>query len=150
MELVILIGLPASGKSSFYRMHLAQTHDQISKDLMKGKRNRDHKQRVLLEQSAAHERSVVLDNTHPSRASRQPWIQWARDHQWNVTGYYLSCSVEECQRRNLARCEEERVPDVGFFAILGSLERPSYEEGFDQLYFVSSIDGMYQTERWTE
>ncbi len=34
MECVILIGIPASGKSTFYRERFAGTHTHISKDLM--------------------------------------------------------------------------------------------------------------------
>ena len=150
MELILLIGLPASGKSSFYRLHLSETHDIVSKDLMKGKRNRDHKQRVMLDEKAVAGRPVVLDNTHPSRESRRAWIAWAREQGWTVTGYYLSCSVEECQRRNQARSKDEFVPDVGFYSILGSLERPEREEGFDNLYFVTSKEQNFQIERWIE
>ncbi len=150
MELVLLIGLPASGKSSFFQHRLADTHTKISKDLMKGKRNRDHKQRVLLEECASRDQPVVLDNTHPSKASRAPWIRWAQERKWKVKGYYLSCSVEECQRRNARRDPLEIVPDVGFFSILGSLERPSYSEGFDELFFVTSVREEFQVERWTD
>jgi predicted kinase len=32
MDLVILIGLQGSGKTTFYRTHFAATHEQVSKD----------------------------------------------------------------------------------------------------------------------
>jgi predicted kinase len=34
MELVVFIGLPASGKSSFYRQRFSSTHALVSKDRM--------------------------------------------------------------------------------------------------------------------
>ena len=142
MELVLLIGLPASGKSSFFQHRLADTHTKISKDLMKGKRNRDHKQRVLLEECASRDQPVVLDNTHPSKASRAPWIRWAQERKWKVKGYYLSCSVEECQRRNARRDPSEIVPDVGFLlaadflTCAGFLASLSPLNGFDRIGFL--------------
>lgn len=147
MELVILIGLPASGKSTFYRHRFAATHKHVSKDQLKNNRRRNRRQQQLLDQAFADGVPVVLDNTHPSRAVRAPWIEWARSRGWKVVGYYLSCSVEECQRRNAARCEKTRVPDVGFFTILRELERPCYSEGFDHLHFVNESGDI---EDWKE
>jgi predicted kinase len=40
MECVILIGLPASGKSTFFRERFAATHDHVSKDLLRNNRSR--------------------------------------------------------------------------------------------------------------
>ena len=49
LEFVLLMGLPSSGKSTFYRNQCASTHTHVSKDSMRGKRNRVRKQRVLLD-----------------------------------------------------------------------------------------------------
>ena len=35
LELIILIGLQASGKSSFYKSHFVDTHVRVSKDLLR-------------------------------------------------------------------------------------------------------------------
>ena len=136
VELVLLIGLPASGKSSFYERHFSKSHRLISKDLIKNNRRKDRRQRQLLDKAFQESLPVVLDNTHPSMKSRRPWIEWGLENGWAVKGYYLSCSVEECQRRNALRPTESRVPDVGFYTILRELERPCLSEGFHELYFV--------------
>ena len=92
----------------------------------------------------------MLNNTHPSKATREPWIQWAKERNLKVVGFYLSASVEECKERNARRDPECHVPDVGFFSILRDLERPSLNEGFDELYFVKSEGGNTEIEEWRE
>lgn len=147
---MLLIGLPASGKSSFYDSHLS-AYPRISKDLLKNNRRKDRRQKNLLEEAFERgESGVVLDNTHPSKASREPWIQWARERGLKIVGYYLGASVEECKARNSQRKDEHRVPDVGFFSILRDLERPSLNEGFDELYFVKCEGGNTEIEEWRE
>lgn len=149
-QLVLFIGLPASGKSSFYRHKFADTHQLISKDLLKNNKRKDRRQRQLMEEAFQVGQSIVLDNTHPSRADRSPWIHWAKDKSWSVSGYYLSASLAQCKERNARRDAKSRVPDVGFHSILGKLERPSLDEGFDELYFVTAKDGQFQVESWRE
>ncbi len=148
MEIILLIGLPGSGKSTFYRELFATTHLHVSKDAMPGKRNRDRKQRVLLEAAELAGKSVVLDNTHPSAQVRAPWIAWGKERGWSVVGYYMSSKAAECYARNAARAQEDRVPDVGFYSIVGALELPSLDEGFDSLFYVRQVDGTFVVEGW--
>src|SRR5947199_8288531 len=67
-SLVILVGLPASGKSTYYFQHLAATHVHVSKDLLA----RGARQEPLIEKALAAGQSVVVDNTNPSPAIRAP------------------------------------------------------------------------------
>ena len=57
MECVILIGLPASGKSTFFRERFAGTHDHISKDLLRNNRRPQRRQEQLIEESLAEHRA---------------------------------------------------------------------------------------------
>ena len=136
MECVILIGLPAAGKSSFYRERFAGTHDHVSKDLMRHTRSPQRRQEQLVAESLAAGRSVVIDNTNPTAASRAPLIALARTHGAHVTGYYFPTEARDALRRNRAREGRDRVPDVAIFAVRKRLEPPTIEEGFDQLFVV--------------
>jgi len=49
VELVILVGLQASGKSTFFRERFAATHEHVSKGLFRNNRNRNRRQRELVE-----------------------------------------------------------------------------------------------------
>src|SRR5262245_2659975 len=112
MECVILIGLPASGKSTFVRQQFAPTHDHVSKDLLKNNRRPERRQEQLITEAFRARRSVVVDNTHPSVASRAPVIALAKAHGAEVVGYLFATEVRDALRRNRARDKPARVPDV--------------------------------------
>jgi predicted kinase len=137
MECVILIGLPASGKSTFVRERFSGTHDHVSKDLLRNNRRPQRRQEQLIAESLASGRSVVVDNTNPSVAVRAPLIAAARKHGAEVVGYFFLTEAGDALRRNRTRPGSERVPDVAIFTVRKRLEPPTMEEGFDRLYRVS-------------
>jgi len=137
MECVILIGLPASGKSTFFRERFAGTYDHVSKDLLRNNRRPQRRQEQLIAESLASGRSVVVDNTNPSVAVRAPLIAAARKHGAEVVGYFFLTEAGDALRRNRTRPGRERVPDVAIFTVRKRLEPPTMEEGFDHLYRVS-------------
>jgi len=136
MDCVILIGLPASGKSTFYRERLAATHDLVSKDAIRNNRQPQRRQEQLIQQALAAGRSVAVDNTNPRLADRAPIIAIARRFGAEVAGYYFPTEAQVALRRNRARQGRDRVPDVAVFVAKKRLEPPTYAEGFDHLFTV--------------
>jgi len=136
MECVILVGLPASGKSTFFRERFAGTHDHVSKDLLRNNRQPQRRQQQLIAESLASGRSVVVDNTNPGVAVRAPLIAIARQHGADVVGYFFVTEAGDALRRNRARGGRERVPDVAIFTVRKRLEPPTMAEGFDRLFSV--------------
>ena len=133
---MILIGLPASGKSTFFRERFAATHDHVSKDLFRNNRQPQRRQDQLIAESLASGRSVVVDNTNPSAAVRAPVITLARRHGAEVVGYFFATEAGDALRRNRARQGRERVPDVAIFTARKRLEPPTLAEGFDRVFSV--------------
>ena len=136
MECVIFVGLPASGKSTFFRERFAGTHDHVSKDLLRNNRQPQRRQEQLIAESLASGRSVVVDNTNPAVAVRAPLMAIARKHGAEVVGYYFVTEAGDALRRNRARGGRERVPDVAIFTVRKRLEPPTMAEGFDRLFSV--------------
>jgi predicted kinase len=141
-ECVIFVGLPGSGKTTFYRERFAQTHDCISKDAMPNTRNREGRQRELLRQALAAGRSVVIDNTNPAQTDRAPLIEIARSHAAAVVGYVFAATTREAIARNSRREGKGRVPNVAIFTTAKRFQRPTFDEGFDRLYGVQALDNM--------
>ena len=136
MELVILIGLQASGKTAFYRTHFAATHEHVSKDRLRHNKKPSRRQAQLIDDALQAGRSVVVDNTTPTVADRAPLIALGRAHGARISGYYFAPSVSGSLERNREREGRARVPAVAIYATCKKLAPPSYAEGFDMLYVV--------------
>lgn len=145
MDLVILVGLPGSGKSTFARQRLPG-HAVVSKDLMPNARDRDRRQVELVVQALRQGRSVVVDNTNPRRSDRAPLLALAREHGARAVGLYFDAAPRDCLARNRAREGRARVPDVAIFATAKRLERPLRDEGFDELGVVRIAEGGFAVE----
>jgi predicted kinase len=137
MDLVILIGLPGAGKTSFFRSHFAATHDHVSKDAFAKAANRDRRQLHAILDALTHGRSVVVDNTNPARSDRAPLLALGQQHGATCIGYYFDVSTRQSVARNAERTGKARVPPVAIFTTAKRLQPPSYDEGFDQLWRVS-------------
>ena len=136
-ECVIFVGLPASGKTTFYQQRFAATHRHISKDNWPNAPNKDTRQARLLRDAFKEDASLVVDNTSPARADRAAVIDIARQHGVRVVGYYFTASTREAVGRNRGREGKQRVPDVAIFTAAKRMVPPSRDEGFDELYRVA-------------
>jgi predicted kinase len=114
-ELILFVGIQASGKSTYYATHFAATHVHVSKDLMKNVRDRDARQQQMIESALAAGRSVVVDNTNPTPLARAPLIALGRKHGARVIAYFFETVVKDAAARNRRREGKERVPDVALF-----------------------------------
>jgi predicted kinase len=137
MELVVLIGLQASGKTTFRRSRFDATHAVVSKDLLRNNRRPQRRQMTLINEALAAGRSVVIDNTNPRRLDRAPLLTAGRAFGARTVGFFFSSRLEDSSHRNATREGKERVPEVALRATATVLERPSRSEGFDELYFVT-------------
>jgi len=140
VELAILVGLPAAGKSSFVRERLASTHVHVSRDLLKAEKNPLRRQTELVREALLAGRSVAVDNTHPRRVDRAPLIALARTHGATVAGYVFGGTPGECLARNRGRAPDAgRVPAVAVWTAFKRMEAPAPDEGFDRLYDVTLV-----------
>jgi predicted kinase len=139
-EVVMLIGLPGAGKTTFFEQHFANTHCLVSKDRMTQRRS-NQRQAELIAQALDANTPVVVDNTNVSRAERAEIIIQARARNAELIAYFFDASPTECLARNGLRQGRARVPKVAIFATAKRLEPPRLDEGFDRVYIVRSLPG---------
>jgi predicted kinase len=144
-ECVIFIGLPASGKTTFYHQRFAATHRHISKDHWPAAASKDARQAALISTALSDAVPVVVDNTNPSIADRAAIIALARNHGARIVGYHFTATTREAVGRNRGREGKQRVPDVAIFTKAKQMVVPTREEGFDELNAVSiREDGTFE------
>ncbi len=136
MEAIIFVGLPASGKSTFYKERFFDTHVRINLDMLRTR----HREHLLLHTCIEMKQRFVVDNTNPTPVHRAGYIAQAKAAGFAVVGYYFDSSVSECIARNNLRVGAARIPVVGIYATAKKLQVPALSEGFDVLYYVR-IDG---------
>jgi len=166
LELVILVGIQASGKTTFFRRHLAERHVHVSLDNWRGKggvRRREHEAILAGLHEAAGSggrlRGVVVDNTNTTAATRQRYFDCARRFSAEtrlpvrVRAYFFDADLEGCLARNAARPADAAVgtpyyvPPVAIRAFAARLQPPAREEGFDEILRVRIAgEGQFQVE----
>jgi predicted kinase len=146
MELIMLIGIPGSGKSSFYKTYFFNTYVRVSLDLL----NTRNKEKRFMALAFALQQRMVLDNTNVTKAERAQYIHQAMAHKFAVTGYYFESQLSVCLDRNENRTGKEKIDRVGVIAKHKALELPGYAEGFDKLYYVAIENDRFKINDWKD
>lgn len=146
MECVLLIGIPASGKSSFYAARFLHSHVRVNRDMLRTR----HREEELFATLLRIGQPVVVDNTNVAAEQRGRFIAPARAAGFRVEGYYFSSRLDECLPRNAARVGAARIVDVGVIDAATRLEQPRLDEGFDRLQYVRLTADGFVVEEWND
>lgn len=143
-EVVIAIGAPGSGKSSYLQRNYP--------DWVSPKKNRPEYRIVsqdiegtkaktvrLMKEYLGAGYSVVVDNTNPDQASREPYLKAAE--QYDVPVHYLYFNLDPALSRHLNFYREskgdKRVPEVAYRVFEKKLSLP---EKYQEIEFVPSFE----------
>jgi predicted kinase len=146
MQAVIFIGVPGSGKSTFFRQQFFRTHVRISKDLLRT-RNREQ---VFLRACLETGQRFAIDNTNVLPEERALYIPQAREAKFRVVGYLFITELRDALRRNAQRSPAEMIPAKGVVSKFRKLVKPSLAEGFDELFSVTiNPERHFLVQPWT-
>ncbi|HMJ69735.1 MAG TPA: AAA family ATPase [Cyclobacteriaceae bacterium] len=132
MQLILFIGTPGSGKSTFYKEKFFNSHMRISLDLL----NTRNKEQRFLDLAFSLQQRIVVDNTNVLKEERAKYIIQARLNRYEVIGYYFESNLTDCLQRNENRIVNDKIEKVGVIAKFKQLQSPSLDEGFNMLYLA--------------
>lgn len=135
-EVVVMVGLPGCGKSTWVKEHLAGTHVVVSKDLWPNARHKDLRQHRAIGDALDAGLDVVVDDTNPAPLERRAIIEAARGQGARVRAVYVDAPLSLCVARNAGRSGRAGVPVAGILGTSRRLVPPTPGEGFDSVDVV--------------
>ena len=155
-EVVLVGGMPASGKTTITRKYTSQGHERLNRDTVGGKVDDllPHLDKLL-----AAGKSVVLDNLYATRESRAGAVKVAKARKVRIRFALMATSLEDSQfnacLRMVERCgkvlhpeDHKKAPhkdDPNLFPVAvlyryrKEFEEPTAAEGFDEVEKVAFV-----------
>jgi predicted kinase len=141
--IVLAIGLPGSGKSSWFKRH---SIIPLSSDLVRGLLFDDPTEQRFQDLVFSTLRAMLrarmiagrpwnyIDATNLSPKERHSWIKMAKDFGYEAHAVFFDVPTEVCMERN--RMRSRNVPDEIMQRMGQKLRPPKFEEGFAKITIV--------------
>ena len=140
---VLAIGLPGSGKSSWFKRHNVVP---LSSDMVRSLLFDDVREQRFQDLVFSNLRSMLkarliakrptnyVDATNLTPQERQHWIKLAKDYNYEVHAVFFDVPLDVCLERHLRR--DRVVPEDIMRRMAAKLKAPAFEEGFAKITVV--------------
>jgi predicted kinase len=140
---ILAVGLPGSGKSSWFKRH---NITPLSSDLLRSllfddpaeQRFQDlvfsNLRSMLKARLIAHRPLNYVDATNLTPQERQNWIKLAKDFGYEVQAVFFDVPLEVCIERHSRR--DRLVPEDVMRKMSAKLKAPTFDEGFSKITVV--------------
>lgn len=137
-ELVLLVGSPASGKSTLCARYFSD-YVVTNQDTLKTK---DRCMKLCVK-SLKEGKSVIVDNQNYKKSLRAEWLQIAKENSVKkIRCIYMDVPKEYCIHMNRVRTysKEKKVPIIPIHTFYKHVEVPELKEGFSEVVRYSLDD----------
>lgn len=133
-EVVVTVGFPGAGKSTFVQEHLVSAgYVHVNRDTLGSWQRCVSSCQAALRQG----KQVVIDNTNPDVSSRARYIQCARDAGVPCRCFSFCATLEQARHNNRFRemtdPSHAPVSDMVMFSYRKQFEPPMLTEGFQEI-----------------
>jgi predicted kinase len=140
---VLAIGLPGSGKSSWFKRHNVVP---LSSDMVRSLLFDDVREQRFQDLVFSNLRSMLkarliakrpmnyVDATNLTPQERQHWIKLAKDYNYEVHAVFFDVPLEVCVERHQRR--DRVVPEDVMRRMAAKLKPPAFQEGFAKITVV--------------
>jgi predicted kinase len=140
---VLAIGLPGSGKSTWFKRHNIVP---LSSDLMRSLLFDDVREQRFQDLVFSNLRSMLkarliakrptnyVDATNLTPQERQHWVKLAKDYQYEVHALFFDVPLDVCLERHARR--DRVVPEDVMRRMAAKLKAPAFTEGFAKITVV--------------
>lgn len=137
--MIIFIGYPGSGKSTFYKLLLEDFSEYINRDTLKTKAKCIQKAK-----DCSTEYSIVIDNTNPTRDDRKEYIKIAKDKKMDTMAIWIQNDYNLSQylafHREIINSDKDcHIPSLVYNKYRKNFQEPTMDEGFDYIYKINGL-----------
>jgi len=125
-EVVIMVGYPASGKSTISKNLESEGYYRVEGDVHKSVP-------AMIKDAEKHlDKSIVFDSTAGSKVKRGEFVKFAQKHDLPVRVFWMQTSIDVSIERNKQRALAggPKIPIIGFYLYRKHFEEPTEDEGF--------------------
>jgi predicted kinase len=132
MEMILLVGIQGSGKTTFFRERFFDTHVRVSLDMLRTR----ERERILIAACLMAQQPLVIDNTNTLASERAGYLAMAQQAGFRTIVYFFKTELRAAIARSNSR-KDRKIPVPAILRSYKRLEPPSKEEGFSELYTVA-------------
>ncbi|KAJ8280237.1 hypothetical protein GJAV_G00052180 [Gymnothorax javanicus] len=141
-EVIVAVGFPASGKSTFFQKHVVpKGYEYVNRDTLGSWQNCVS----ACERALKEGRSVAVDNTNPDLESRKRYVDVCQKMGVPCRCFLFTASLEQAKHNNRFRemmpSENKHAPvnDMVLYGYRKKFVAPSVSEGFSEILKINFV-----------